>query len=477
MNQKKLEEFEPVFYPRSIAVVGASNKAKQGTRYLEGLLTAGFKGKVYPVNPTEREILGLEAYPSVSAIPYPVDYVVISVPRHLVPEVLEDCAGKVKVVQIFTAGFRETGTEEGRRLEEEVALKARQGGFHVVGPNCIGVYSPSIKMPCGPQSYMGEPGSVAIISQSGGHASRIIKIGIARGIGFSKGVSFGNGCDLDSVHYLEYLAIDPETRIIAAYLEGVREGRRLLELIKKISPTKPMVVLKGGKTQAGAIAASSHTGALAASDAIWSAALKQAGAIKVGSVEELMDTVLALNHLLPFEGRNVALISGLAAGGGGDSVSAADGCVGVGLDMPAFTEATLSQLKVVASHPGTILRNPLDLSGVGRSLQILESSVELVGADPNIDIIIVQGHTEDIVNFWPPETIDRMSDIFINFRRKQPKPIVVVLPPGLVEAERLRIENKLSASLVPVYPALDRAAKALVNVSQYFRSHAEASKG
>ena len=477
MNQEKLEEFKPVFYPQSIAVVGASKKSnKQGTAYLEGLLAAGYEGKIYPVHPSEKEISGLEAYPSVSAIPYPVDYVIVCVPKHSVLEVLDDCAGKVKAVQFFTAGFRETGTEEGLRLEEEIARKAREGGFHVVGPNCIGVYSPTARVSCGPTSYMGEPGSVAFISQSGGHAERIIKIGIARGIGFSKGVSFGNGCDLDSVDYLEYLAIDPETKIIAAYLEGVRQGRRFLELIKEISPKKPVVVLKGGKTEIGAIAAASHTGSMDASDVIWSAALKQVGAIKVGSIEELMDTVLALNHLFSFTGRNVALISGLAAGGGGDSVSAADGCISMGLKMPAFTETTRSELKVVAPMPGTILRNPLDLSGMGRNLQILENSLELVAADPNIDVVIVQGYTDDIVGFYPPGTIDSMSNLFIDFRKRQSKPIVIVLPPGLAEAERLRIEKKLSAAQVPVYSDLERAAKALVNVSQYFEFHAQVGK-
>ena len=207
MGRDIVSEFEPIFHPRSVAVVGASNKMKDGTTFFTNLLNSGFEGNLYPVNAGEDdEILGIKSYPKVSAIPHIVDYVLVSVPARLVPEVLDDCAaGKAKAVHVFTAGFSEAGTEEGRRLEEEIAEKAHQGGFRIIGPNCVGVYNPSINLV--PWFLTGKTGSVALIAQSGGVAARATAGAQARGVGFSKVVSYGNGCNLDSPEYLEYRVV------------------------------------------------------------------------------------------------------------------------------------------------------------------------------------------------------------------------------------------------------------------------------
>jgi len=475
LNQEKLREFEPIFYPRSIAVVGASkDKLKYGTRYLESLINVGFKGKVYPVNPGGGEVCGLEAYPSLRDIPGPVDYVIVAIPAQFVLDLLDDCAAKgVKVVQFFTAGFSETGEEEGRRLEREMVKKAKEGGFRIIGPNCIGVYTPAHFMPYGPMEILGEAGPVAFISQSGGHAGNLLQEGLMRGIHFSKVVSFGNGCDLNSVDYLEYLAVDPETKIVGAYLEGVKDGRRFLHLAREISKTKPMIVWKGGKTEAGAEAAASHTGALAISDVIWSAVLRQAGVIKVESLEELADTLLTFQHFPPFLGDNVAIIAGLAGGGGGDSVYSTDACTSVGLNVPPFTEETRSSLKPILPAAGSILRNPLDMGGVGGTLEILERTMEIVVSDPRINIVIVNEHIDFLLRFLSKERLDGVNDILIRFRRSQGKPIVVVSRPGLAGAERIAVERKLSDAQVTIYPSLDRAAKAIANMNWYFRFHRE----
>lgn len=472
MNREKLREFEPVFFPKSIAVVGASpNPLKFGNRYLDSLINSGFKGKLYPVNPGDGEISGLKAYPTLRDIPDPVDYVIVAIPAQHVLGVLDDCAAKgVKVVQFFTAGFSETGEAEGRRLEREVVKKAREGGFRIIGPNCIGVYSPSNLMPYGPMPMLGEVGTVGFISQSGGHAGRIIDIGMRRGIYFSKVVSFGNGSDLDSVDYLEYFAVDPDTKIIGAYLEGMRQGRRFLQLAKEVSKTKPMIIWKGGKTEAGAEAAVSHTGSLAISDAIWTAVLKQAGIIRVDSLEELTDTILTFQHFPPFLGENVAIIAGLAGGGGGESVSSTDACASVGLNVPPFTDETRSKLKAILPPAGSILRNPLDMGGVGGFLEILEKTMEIVVADPRIDLIIVNENIDELVMWVTKEILEAMNDIFIRFRGI--KPLVVVAPPGgLPSADRMALEKKLSDAQVTVYPGLDRAAKAIANMNWYYRFH------
>lgn len=471
MNEEKLRQFEPVFFPKSIAVVGASpNPLKFGNRYLEALIHAGFKGKLYPIHPSDGEISGLKAYPTVRDIPDPVDYVIVCIPAQHVLGVLDDCAARgVKVVQFFTAGFSETGEEQGRQLEREVVKKAREGGFRVIGPNCIGVYSPTNLMPYGPMPLLGKAGVVGFISQSGGHAGRIIDIGLRRGIYFSKAVSFGNGADLDSVDYLEYFAVDPETQIIGAYLEGVRQGRRFFQLAKELSKTKPIIIWKGGKTEVGAEAAASHTGSLAIPDTIWSAVLKQAGIIRVDSLEELADTLLTFQHFTPFLGQNVAIIAGLAGGGGGESVSSTDACASVGLSVPPFTDETRSKLKAILPPAGSILRNPLDMGGVGGILEILEKTMEIVVADPRIDLVIVNENMDELVMWVGRETLETMNDIFIRFRRI--KPLVIVSPPGFPNADRLTLEKKLSDAQIPVYPSLDRAAKAIANMNWYYRFH------
>ena len=471
MNREKLREFESVFFPKSIAVVGASpNPIKFGNRYLEGLISAGYEGKLYPVNPGGGPISGLETYPTVREIPGPVEYVIVAIPAQHVLDVLDDCAAKgVKVVQFFTAGFSETGEEEGCRLEREMVDKAKEGGFRIIGPNCIGVYSPAHRMPYGPMPMLGEVGTVAFISQSGGHAGRIIEIGIRRGVHFSKVVSFGNGSDLDSVDYLEYLAVDPDTRIIGAYLEGMRQGRRFLQLAKQISKTKPMIIWKGGKTEAGAEAAASHTASLAISDAIWAAVLKQAGVIGVDSLEERGDTLLTFQHSTPFCADNVAIVAGLAGGGGGESVSSTDACASVGLNVPPFAEETRSRLKAILPPAGCILRNPLDMGGVGGMVEILEKTMEIVVGDPRIDLVIVNEHIDQLTLWVPQETLQAMNDIFIRFRGI--KPLVIVSPPGLASAERMALERKLSDAQVTIYPSLDRAAKAIANMNWYYRFH------
>jgi acyl-CoA synthetase (NDP forming) len=467
VDTQKLKELEPIFYPKSIAVVGASrNEAKFGTGYLRGLLSAGFKGKVYAVNPSGGKILGLEAYPSLQSIHEPVDYVIVSIPAHSILSLLGDCDAKeVKVVQMFTAGFKESGTEVGCRLEEEITKRARVGGFHIIGPNCIGVYNPEINMPYGMMSFTGEVGSIAFISQSGGVAGRVVKEGFLRGIRFSKVVSFGNGCDLSSEDYLEYLALDPKTEIIGTYLEGVRDGKRLFKLLEETSTHKPIVIWKGGKTKAGAEAAASHTGSLATSDMIWTALSKQLGIIKVEDVEELTDTLLALQHLRESPGRNVALISGIMGGGGGDSVSATDTCSILGLEVPPFSEGTRSQLKAILPPAGSILRNPLDLGSIGADLGILERTLAIVAADPNIDFVLIQEHIDDLVAFLGKGIVQAMNEVFIRFKKAQPKPVVIVSTTGIPLVEQQEIERKFSEAQIPVYPTLERAARALVNMS------------
>lgn len=470
LNPQKLKELEPIFYPKSIAVVGASqDKQKAGYQYVDGLVSASFEGKIFPVSAKGGELLGLKVYPSLTAIPEPVDYVIVSIPRDSVLSLLDDCAAKkIKAIQFFTAGFVEARDDMGAELEAEMVNKARQGGFRIIGPNCIGVYCPESKIPLGSWTPLGEAGSVGFLSQSGGMAISIVEMGLARGIKYSKGISFGNGCDLDSFDFLEYFAVDPKTHIIGAYLEGVKDGGRFLTTIREVAKAKPVIVLKGGRTEVGADASISHTGALTTSTVVWSAALKQAGVIWVQSLEELTDTMLLFQQIGYLGGDGAAIISGLPGGaGGGIAVSSTDTCVEFGLKVPQFCQQTRDELNRLLGHVGSILHNPLDISQGHGNPPVIRKAMELVVADQKIDLVMVYEDIDLLLRFWSWEHIMAMNNIFMDLEQRQSKPIVVILPHGSAATEHLQIERVLCQAGVSVFPTLERAAKAIVNVREY----------
>jgi acetyltransferase len=467
--EEKLKEFEPIFYPKSIAVVGVSaTSIKAGSLWVSDLRSAGFPGPVYPVGSSDGRIGDLEILPSIRLIPGDVDYVIVAVPRQSALELLDDCAAKnVKAVHFFTAGFSEMDTQQGRKLEEQMLEKARQGDVRIIGPNCIGVYCPEHKIPF-LMGILGEGGSVGFISQSGGIAAKLVTIGIARHINYSKGVSFGNGIDLDASDFLQYLAADPKTKVIGAYLEGTRDGTRLFKTMRKVAKAKPSIVWKGGRTEAGAQAALSHTGSLASSAAIWSAMLKQAGAIEVHSLEELTDTLLIFQQFEHGRGSRAAIIGGLADGGGGNSVAAADACMENGLKVPALSSEIKQRLTELLGEVGGILCNPVDVSQAQfRGLPTLFRAIDLIVRDTISDVVLVQEDIEILLPIYSRKGLEEINEFIIELGRRQNKPIVIVLPPGSVEAERLEIEQRLLAASIPVFYSMERAAKAICRLNQY----------
>jgi acyl-CoA synthetase (NDP forming) len=468
-NQEKLREFEPVFYPKSIAVAGTSLSGSGfGAIYFRSLIDRAFRGEVYPVNPKGGSLFGLKVYPSLKSIPGPVDYVSVFVPRRLVLGLLDDCAAKgVKVVQFFTAGFSETGEAQWSKLEEEILKKAQQGGFRIIGPNCIGVYSPTINMPCGAEGILGEAGSIAFISQSGSLDLRVVLSGTACGLRFSNAVSLGNGIDLDSTDYLEYFAIDPKTKAIGVYIEGVKDGQRFLKLVKEISKRKPVIVWKGGRTEAGAKAATSHTAALASPSFLWTAALKQAGAIEVANLEEMIDTLLVFQQFPLLANYGITVISGLADGGGGQSVSAADTCASLGLEVSPFGDGVRRQLESLLGQVGSIFNNPLDVSQAKSNVEIIRRAIEIATADQHVDLVVIQESMDLLIRRLPWEAIERLGDMLADLCKRQGKPMAAVLLPGLAEVERLAWARKLSNERIAVFPAFERAAKAVANMKWY----------
>jgi len=467
--EEKLKEFEPIFYPKSIAVVGVSaTSIKAGSLWVSDLRSAGFPGLIYPVGSSGGRIADLEILPNLRLIPGEVDYVIVAVPRQSALELLDDCTAKnVKAVHFFTAGFSETKTQQGRKLEEQMLEKARQGNVRIIGPNCIGVYCPEHKIPF-VMGILGESGSVGFISQSGGVATKLVTIGIARHIKYSKGVSFGNGIDLDASDFLQYLAADPKTRVIGAYLEGTRDGARLFTTMKQVGKIKPLVVWKGGRTEVGAQAAMSHTGSLTSPASIWSAMLKQAGAVEVHSLEELTDTLLIFQQLEHGQGTHAAIIGGLADGGGGNSVAAGDACMENGLKIPPLSLETKQELTDLLGEVGSILRNPVDVSQAQfRGLPTLFQAIDLVVRDSISDIVLIQEDIEILLPIYSRQGLEEINEFVIELGRRHNKPIIVVLPPGSAEPERFQIEQKLLAASIPVFCSMERAAGAICKLNHY----------
>jgi len=482
--------FEAAFNPKTVAVVGASREAQFFGDFVGNLQRVGFPGRIYPVNPkaADGEIHGLKVYPNLVSVPEPIDLVIVSVPSHAVLSVLEDCiAANAKNVQIFTAGFKEMGDKKGIELEARIREIAKRGGLCVVGPNCMGLHVPAAKLTT--WEAVGEPGPVAFVSQSGGHAGQFAREGARFGIRFSKVISYGNAAVLDSIDFLEYLANDPETRLICMYVEGVRDGRKLTALVRDINKTKPVIVWKGGLTDSGARAVASHTGSLGGEREVWDAFYKQTGAVRVDSFEELLYVTMTFLYLRPLRSNRVALIGA----GGGNTVAGADVCARDGLELLTLTEKTQKELRSFIPPEGTIIRNPLDIGVVLMDINLLLRSLEPVAADPMIDSIIfalplgfllLGGAVSGLVNQTHQSPMDALRealekqsrvvlDILIKFDHENVygKPLIVVLQPAmgpLIPGQRGRIQQELLKESIPVYFSLERASRA---VGKFVRYH------
>jgi len=354
-----LDSLDYIFHPRSIAVVGISDdppKVWIRRLYLESLLNSGYPGRIYLVNPRGGETAGLPIYRTVKDIPGQVDHAVICVPAPHTPKILEECRDiGVRVVHVFTSGYAETGEPDRIELQSRLVEIARQGNMRIIGPNCLGVYYPGGRIGLSPDFPM-EPGPIGFLCQSGGNVTCMVRQAAARGLRFSKVVSHGNACDINECDLLEYMADDPETKVIAAYIEGARDGRRLFDALRKAASAKPLVVFKGGFTTGGSRAVASHTGALAGSDAVWDGLLQQTGAIRVYSIEEMVDMLVALLRVRPPKGLNTCVVGH----GGGASVMATDEVERAGLRLVPIPSEIREKLKEFIDLANSMLRNPID---------------------------------------------------------------------------------------------------------------------
>jgi acyl-CoA synthetase (NDP forming) len=455
MPSQTVEQLRHICNAESVALVGASEKEGSfGRLFLEGLLDAGCR-RIYPVNPKREEILGIKAYPSIGAVPDQLDVAILLTPPGSVLGLVEECVeNKVRGAIVFASGFGELGAE-GKELEREIGRIGREGGTRVIGPNCLGLFSPAAGVNTYPQVLMKrvptDPGSVGGFSQSGSFVDYLVWFLSEKGLRFSSIVSCGNECDLAAEDYLEYFGQDEQTKTIVAYMEGVKDGRRFFEVAREVGRTKPIILWKGGMSEQGAKAAASHTGALAGSAAIWRAMFKQTGIIDVTSVAEVVDCAVAFNYLPLPKGPRVGVIGGQ----GGTGVGTADNCYALGLELPALGEKTVARLREVLPPVGTSVGNPTD-TGVASLLDpsLYEKAIEIVAADEGVDMILV-------ISTPVPECLEHVAAA----AKAIDKPLAVSVY-ALPESEP-EIYASLSARGVAAYPDPKRAAYVLARMAGY----------
>lgn len=446
--------------PKAVAIIGATaTPNKTGYMIIENLIRWGFNGNIYPVNPHWEEILGLKAYKSLKDVPEDVELVASLAPAKDTMKIIEQAADKgIKGIVLVSSGFSEAG-EEGSRIERDVVDMAHKKGIRIMGPNAIGPIniSKNFLFSFYPIKTL-RKGHTAFIAESGQFVSPLMEFIFSfLHVGMSKSFDLGNNCDIDKTDILEYLESDPDTKVIAVHCEGIKEGRRFIKVCKRISEKKPIIVFKTGKTLVGKKAAASHSGAISVDDTVFSAALRQTGAIRARDLDEFLDLIKAFDYLPLSKGKNI----GIATYSGGIGVILADACVEHGLSVANFSEETISKIKSVLPQTAEV-SNPLDFFAVAPPQDIdnlYQTTIRALIKDKSINIVILCIMLPE-QNVWIPDPhliVDAASDTT--------KPIIV-LPVG--HWERIRnISNVLEDGGIPVFLSPERAVKAISALYRY----------
>ncbi len=461
-----LERFEPLFNPRAIAVAGVSAKTiSQGNTFIRNLREAGYQGAIYPIHPSESELEGLPAFPSLADTPTPVDYVFVAIGAEAVPALLRSGAGRVRIAQVMSSGFG--ANVGGRDLSRELTAAVQSAGMRLLGPNCMGTCSPRGRMNF-IAGGVDAPGSVGVMSQSGGLSIDVLRHGRYRGMRFSGVVSLGNCLDLGPNDLLEYFLADPNTRVIGAYLEHVPDGRRFFEQLRAAQAAKPVVILKGGRSAQGQRAAASHTGSLASDDQIWRAMARQTGTVMVDTLEQFIDVLAAFETSEPLQVRPSARVV-LFGNGGGASVLAADCMAQLGLEVSPLRPETVAALEQLGVPPGASLDNPIDVPANilqrergGLARRILST----VGAHETPEAIVVHLNLPVILGYRHVDMLGDLMQAVIHVRSQmasRSRLLLVLRSTGQPEFEERRSECVCLAMQagIPVFGQLSEAAHAL----------------
>ncbi len=466
--------FDALFDARSIGVLGASpNGEGPANNFIVHLRTCGFEGPVYPIHPSAESIEGLRAYRTPADLPQPVDYLYVAIGAARVPAALSSARGQARIAQVISSGFGET--EDGSALEADMLLAAREAGIRVIGPNSLGAHAPR----CGltfVDRALREPGSVGVISQSGGLSADIVRRGQVRGVRFSGVVSVGNCADVSVAELLHYLQGDAHTRVIGLYLENAGEAPQLFDILRRARGAKPVVILKGGRTAQGQAVAASHTGALASDFRLWEALARQTGACLADSLDEFVDVLLAFQMLTARGGAPTRRVV-LFGNGGGTSVLATDDCVREGLDVTRFDESLIERLSALNLPPGAIVSNPIDVPA--NALRAGEGAVahrildEVLRADV-ADAIIMHVNLTVVLGYPKGDLLGNLIDAARRARAAHAGRahfVLVLRSDGDAdtEAARRRYRARALAGGIPVFDEPAAAARALAAVG--WREH------
>ena len=450
----------PFFYPNAVAVVGASrNPANIGTRLLNAVIDAGFRGAVYPVNPKATAIGSLRAYASLADLPEAPNLAVIAVPRDAVMDVIDDCAARgVRAVVVITAGFAETGAE-GRELQRRLVEKVRGHGMRMVGPNCLGLLNtdPALRLNASFAPDFPPPGRIAFSSQSGALGLAIISLARRRGLGLSKFVSVGNKADVSGNDLLQYWEQDGQTDVILLYLESFGNPRRFARIAKRVSRQKPIVAVKAGRTSAGKRAASSHTAALAASDVAVDALFHQTGVIRAESLDEMFDLAAALNAQPLPQGRRVAILTNA----GGLGILCADTCEANGLLVQELSETTKTRLQEFLPPTASVM-NPIDMIASANADNFAKAT-EILLCDNQVDSLIVLTIHVGLADI---SAIARGIYAGVTAARSlsgKGKPVLTCIMDG----DKLRPSNESNGEQLPNYSFPEYAARVLGKLANY----------
>ena len=445
---------DPIFSPRSIAVVGASRRRDSlGFSLLHNLVVNEFSGALFPVNPQASAIHSLKCYPTIGAIPDPVDLAVIMVPRDRVQGAVEECLAKgVGGLVVITAGFSETG-EEGAALERRLRETVRAAGVRMIGPNCMGVINadPEVRLDATFAPTPARWGSIGFVSQSGALGVAILNVAQDLGIGLTQFVSMGNKADVSGNDLLEHWEDDPETKVIAMYLESFGNPRRFTEIAKRVTRKKPILVVKSGRTAEGARAATSHTGAMAGTDVTVSAFLEQCGVLRANTIEELFDVARALARC-PLPG---GFQVGIVTNAGGPGIMATDACVNLGLRMAELSAATRAELRSFLPSAASV-GNPVDMIA-SATAEHYARSVAAVLDYPQVDMAMVINVTPILTS--PIDVLEAIGAV----ARERTKPVLAVM----MATEEFYDAVKTARDLPPVYHFPESAARVMFLLARY----------
>jgi len=453
LSQARRRPLDPIFSPQSIAVIGATERERSvGRTVMANLIAGGFPGKIYPVNPTRPTILGIKAYPSVAALPEKPDLAIIITPPATIPGLIKQCvACGIPGAIIISAGFKETGAE-GAALEQQILTEARRGNLRIVGPNCLGVMAPAMKFNGTFAADMARPGSVAFISQSGALCTAVLDWSLRENVGFSAFVSLGSMLDVGWGDLINHLGADPNTKSIVIYMESIGDARAFLSAAREVALTKPIIVIKPGRTEAAAKAAASHTGSLTGSDEVLQAAFQRVGVLRVDTISELFDMAEVLAKQPRPRGPRLTIVTNA----GGPGVLATDMLIGSGAQLADLTPQTMASLNEILP-PTWSHNNPVDVIG-DAGPEIYAKAVEIAAKDPNTDGLLViltpQAMTDPVAT----------AEVLTPFAHIEGKPIIASwMGAGQVEAG----ENILNAAKIPTFKYPDRAAKAFYYMWRY----------